>query len=687
MARIQVLDTITIDKIAAGEVVERPASVAKELVENAIDAGASKITIEIKDGGISFLRITDSGSGIEKDQVRNAFLRHATSKISSAEDLSGIDTLGFRGEALASIAAVSQVEMITKTSEDLTGIHYVIEGGKEILCEEVGAPDGTTIIVKNIFFNTPARRKFLKRPQTEALQIEDLAEHLAMSHPDVSFQLIMNGQVRFSTSGNGNLQEVVYRIYGKEFSTALQYFTAESESLGIKVSGFLGRPTFVRASRSFEIFFINGRFIKSGLLSKAVEDGYFDYLMAHKFPVCILNFEILGERVDVNVHPTKMEVRISDEIAVKEFISKEIKSFLNRQEMIPAITLDKERPEQKSVVRKQDTPELFEHNRIIQRTAQAASEEKRTNDPFEKQTMSSVSLLLEQYKKPGKVNEPTVFFEDDKPVLAKPEPKQSLRKELTNELVKEPTKEPTNELVKEPAKESVKESVQEPTKESAQKTEVKNEKTTSYEQLDLFKEKILTKSARQNYRVIGQLFDTYWLVEYKDQLLMIDQHAAHEKVKYEKLLKQLNEASVITQYLNPPVIITLSSKESAMLKEQEQFFKEFGFAIEAFGGNEYALREVPQELYGNQPADMFLEIIGQMTEAGSLSNTESIRMKIATTACKAAVKGNNRMSVSELEALLDQLLELDNPYHCPHGRPTMITMSKHEMEKKFKRIV
>lgn len=616
MAKINVLDNQTIDKIAAGEVVERPASVIKELVENAIDSGASAITVEIKEGGISFIRVTDNGSGIEKSQIRNAFLRHATSKIVSANDLTELVSLGFRGEALASIAAVSMVEAISKVPEDLTGIRYVIEGGVEKEMEEIGAPEGTTILVRNLFYNTLPRKKFLKSPQTEGSYVADLMEHLAMSHPQISFHFIMNNNSKFHTSGNNDLKEIIYRIYGKDIVKEIEEIHVEKD--GITVDGYLGKPIINRSNRNYEIFYINGRFIKSSLISKAVEDGYKEYLMQHKFPFCILHFTIDTKRIDVNVHPTKMEVRIANGQEFYDLIQDIIYNALHKQEMIPRVEL----PE----------PEITKPETPVQMASEAVTRTFTETEPVAPVPMQKTITPKLPHA---------------------PEPFEKKRIELENIQVNEPV--------------------------------IYQEKP---EQLNLFDDKLLSQKAREHYEIIGQLFDTYWLISYQDKLLIIDQHAAHEKVKYERFIKQFHEHNIVSQNLNPPVVITLNGREKECLVQYQDYFASLGFGIEEFGGNDYAISSVPMDLYGYKDAELFYELLDELSEETMSSKTpDSIHIKIATMACKAAVKGNMRLSRPEMEALIDELLSLENPYNCPHGRPTIISMSKYELEKKFKRIV
>lgn len=628
MAKINILDNQTIDKIAAGEVVERPASVVKELVENAIDAGADAVTVEIKDGGTSLIRVTDNGGGIEKSQVGNAFLRHATSKISSANDLTKLVSLGFRGEALASIAAVAQVELITKTPEELTGVRFLIEGGVEKEREEVGAPDGTTMLVRNLFYNTPPRKKFLKQPRTEGSYVADLMEHLAMSNPRVSFKFLLNGQNRFYTTGSGDLREIVYRIYGKEISSALKDFRCERD--GMTVTGLLGKPVINRANRSYEIFYINGRYIRSTLISKAVEEGYREYLMQHKFPFCILHFQIDTEKIDVNVHPSKMEVRIADAPDFYETVKEAVEEALQEREMIPEVTLSTSGKEGDEQTEKGSG-----------RTKETAPE------PFEKRRAASIRAIYEK-SRPAEANvlRQTTAYQTGGREEAAARKNAEVRSVTAAQM--------------QPAKP---------------------------EQMTMFDDKLLSAKAKEQYELIGQLFETYWLISYQDKLLIIDQHAAHEKVRYERLMRHFREKEVVSQNIDPPMIVTLNNQEKECLESHADDFAALGFVIEEFGGSDYAIRGVPLDLYGFAEGAFFYEILDELAAETVTGTPESIRIRIATMACKAAVKGNMRMSRQEMEALIDELLTLDNPYNCPHGRPTIISMSKQELEKKFKRIV
>ena len=631
MAKIELLSEETIDKIAAGEVIERPSSVVKELVENAIDAGAKAITVEMKEGGISFIRVTDDGEGIEKDQVKNAFYRHATSKLKDASELMAIGTLGFRGEALSSIAAVAQVELITKTEDALTGIRYVIEGAVESEFQEVGVPKGTTILVKNLFFNTPVRRKFLKSPTTEGSYINELCERMALSKPDIAFQFIQNGQVKFHTSGNGNLEELVYRIFGREI--AKEIIPVSQKGKGISIHGVLGKPTIARANRNYENYFVNGRYIKSNLIAKAVEEGYAGHMMQHKFPFFILNIDVSPDLVDVNVHPTKMDVRFSNGEYFYDYIASCVSAMLKMQELIPQISLqDKIEKTITEVIEK--APEPFEKARIDNRIVQ---------------------------------EEPEVY---------------SVQESVT--------KQDTIETVNPAVLGIIKDSIQTLNPVAATSNVIKAENVVyaaKPEQISLFETPFLSKEAEYEYEIIGQLFDTYWLIAYHEKLLIMDQHAAHEKVKYERLIKHFKEKEIATQTLNPPVIVSLSAKERNVISEYEEYFSRLGFTIEDFGGNEVALSSVPLDLYGQNEKDMFLSLLSEFCDDIPKGKNELIYEKMASMACKAAVKGNMRMSKDEVKALLKEMMELDNPYHCPHGRPTMISMTKYELEKKFKRIV
>lgn len=718
MTQIRVLDSETIDKIAAGEVVERPSSVVKELVENAIDAGATAVTVEAKDGGIEFIRVTDNGCGMERDQLRTAFLRHATSKIRDSEDLTRISSLGFRGEALSSICAVSKVEVITKTADSIMGSRMILEGAREVSFEEVGAPDGTTFLMRNLFYNTPVRRKFLKQPATEGGYVADLMEHLALSRPDVSFKLLLNNQMKFQTPGNGDLREVIYRIYGREAAAALVPIQWEQE--GIRVEGFLGKPVQVRSNRNFEIYFMNGRFIRSNVVSRAIEEGYREYLMQHKFPFCVLHLTMDPARVDVNVHPTKMDVRFTNPMGFSAYLCGAVKCALKRHEMIPEARLAterelrEERREEKQASGKAGAPEPFETKRsqayrLMEETKYEAERPKMQDfmhNPVWERVKGVKTLDKMNEKSSNSSTKPDAgedaaedsFFTETSELpaavgLGNPAEAQanapSAKEGLGNPAEAQANAPSAVVGLGDPAAAGV-ENLPIPTQPGTD-TETPSPSAATEpgkpSQLNLFEEKILTADNRRRFRVIGQVFETYWLIEFEGKLLMIDQHAAHEKVNYERLIRQFREKNVLSQSLMPPVVVSLSGQEESALKEHLEVFEGLGFEVEAFGGSEYALRSVPVDLYGCGEREMFLEVLDQLAEGGSCGGIRVIEEKIASMSCKAAVKGNNLLKPAEAEALIDELLTLENPYNCPHGRPTIVAMTKAEMDRKFKRIV
>lgn len=688
MPTITLLDQQTIDKIAAGEVVERPSSVVKELVENAIDAKATAVTVEIKEGGISFIRITDNGCGIEKEQVPLAFLRHSTSKIKSVEDLLSISSLGFRGEALSSIAAVAQVELITKTYGELTGTRYVIEGSKEIACEEIGAPEGTTFIVKNLFFNTPVRRKFLKTAQTEGNYIADLMERMALSHPDISFKFISNGQTKLHTSGNGNKKDLIYHVYGRDITSSLLQIEQENELF--KVSGFIGKPNVSRGNRNYENYFINGRYIKSALLAKAIEEAYKGFMMQHQYPFCVLYFEINSELIDVNVHPTKMELRFTQNETIYKLLYEIIRNALTHKEFIPQVPVkeEKKEPQNRPVVN--SAPEPFEVRRL--------NEERRLNDirkavsmdsPYERKypervrENNSYGTANQVFSKLAKVSAASFSETKTKQATIVVEPTKKEEKTPSTVIVTEMVT-PELEILANVTSDIMQPEEKLQIDNTVQETLPEEQVVYEQQQLDTG---FLSEDAKKNHKIIGQLFDTYWLVEFDEKLFIIDQHAAHEKVLYEQTMKKLKEQSFMSQAISPPIILTLSNEEAAILKRFEKQMQSFGYEIEPFGGKEYAITAIPADFSEVDMKAMFLEMLDDF---GSISgeNTPTLIMeKVASMSCKAAVKGHNRLSLAEAEHLIDTLLTLDNPYQCPHGRPTIIAMTKYELEKKFKRII
>ena len=667
MRKIAVLDQNTIDKIAAGEVVERPSSVVKELVENAIDAGATAVTVEITDGGKKLIRITDNGSGMEEEQIPLAFLRHATSKIEKVEDLEHIASLGFRGEALSSIAAVSQVELITKTPSAISGNRYVIEGGMEHSLEELGAPEGTTFLVRNLFYNTPARSKFLKSDSTEANYIHTLMEQLALSHPEISFKYIQNKQVKLHTSGNYSVRDVIYSVYGRDIAKAL--LEVEWENSFMKITGFVGKPEIARGNRSFENYYINGRYVKNNIITKAIENAYKGFLMQHKFPFVSLRMEMEGNDLDVNVHPAKREVRFAREQEVYDAVYDTVHAALTRREMIPKVTLGTDEPvkkEAKETVKSAAVPEPFEQKRREQfykaSATQSLVRESPVFTPLE-ETFFEGTLKKNQELDEAKSRQAAV--PPSKPEK-EPEEKPGIKPEINTEIRSEVNPEEKQPELRQPEPE-----LSEP----------------KPKQLELFEEKLLSPQSRSRIRMIGQVFDTYWLAQFEDKFYIIDQHAAHEKIYYERLVRKFREHSIDSQYLTPPLIVSLNMQEEEVLNANRDYFEKFGFEIEHFGGREYCISAVPSNLYGLTEEELFLEMLDQLESDHSKDTLDIFASRLATMACKAAVKGNNRLSMEEAEKLLDELMTLENPYHCPHGRPTIISMTKTEMEKKFKRIV
>lgn len=668
MPEIQLLDQATINQIAAGEVIDRPSSVVKELLENAIDAKATAITVEIKDGGISFIRITDNGCGIEKDQVRKAFLRHATSKLHTIDDLLDIGSLGFRGEALSSIAAIAQVELISKPPEAMLGISYQIEDGEEKSLTQIGAPDGTTILVRNLFYHVPARKKFLKTAATEGNYINQLMENMAMLRPDISMRFINGGQNKLYTSGNGRLKDLIYTIYGREISSNVLEINYECPLFA--VTGYIGKPIISRGNRTFENYYINGRFVKSRLIAAAIEQAYKPFMMQHRYPFTVLHIKIKPELIDVNVHPAKMEVRFQQENEIYELLAGAIENTLRGKEFIPDVSDDGKA--EKKVQEKQKLPEPFEQRRL------QAMKEIIPPPPAEHKTQSEQNLFTEnkiqseqklpkneeQPKVPSKLSEPVCEYKAEKKQTIKDSDSKWESASGIHKRIGQDVSQTVNQMPTQP--------------------EQKLEKS---EQQTLFTEPLLSEKARIHHRLIGQLFDTYWLIQYGNQLYIMDQHAAHEKVNYERLMEAYRKKERITQFVSPPMVISLTRAEEAILEEFKSEFERIGFTIEPYGGREYAISEIPANLYGINEKELFLEMLSDLEDRGSMQPSELIASKLASMSCKAAIKGGQKISFQEADALVSQLLTLENPYACPHGRPTIITMTKYELEKKFKRIV
>ena len=727
MAAIQVLDSNTINQIAAGEVIERPSSVVKELLENAIDSKATAITVEIQGGGLQTIRVTDNGSGIVREEIPLAFKRHATSKIRTASDLFQVASLGFRGEALASIASVAKVELITKTNDSISGSRYRIEGGEELGLEEVGAPEGTTFIARDLFYNTPVRRKFLKTPATEGSHVADLVEKIALSHPEISIRFINNNQSRLHTSGNHNLKDIIYSVFGREITANLIEVDAGADP--IRVGGFIGKPLIARGNRTYENYFINGRYIKSSIIGKAIEDAYKPFMMQHKYPFTMLQFTIDPSYIDVNVHPAKMEIRFRDGEQIYRTVYHTISMALANRELIPAVSLENgknkekeqpipglengvlpeppsgtwagsqgSRPSLKPVRIREEHPEPFETKRLgaSQEESMSVSEDApgygaggSQNAPVAGTSVlgellgrtSTAERTESRSRQPENANEmeqQSVFQTNGLESVLKSE---NIQTDETGNLQVD-----TSDVLRdaENVSNSTESTASLPSASHPSNPPVQAEKPR---QMDLFEDKLLTKAARANHRLIGQLFDTYWLVEYHDNLYIIDQHAAHEKVLYERTMASLQKREYTSQMIDPPIILSLNSSEQLKLEQYMEHFTSIGFEIEPFGGKEYAVRAVPANLFSVAKRELLMEMIDDLAEGNGGGTPDLINERVATMSCKAAVKGNHALSFAEADKLIDELLELNNPYACPHGRPTIISMSKYELEKKFKRIV
>ena len=667
MGRIAVLDQQTIDKIAAGEVVERPASVVKELVENAVDAKASQITAEIREGGIGFIRITDNGNGMEKEDIPLAFLRHSTSKIRSAEDLSGVRSLGFRGEALSSISAVSMVELITKSRKSVLGSRCCLEGGVQKSLEDIGAPDGTTLIVRNLFYNTPARKKFLKTEMAEAAAVHEMMSHLALSHPEISFKVIIGGQMKLQTPGNGNLKDVIYHIYGRD--VAMRLLEVNGQEGPLCVTGFVGKPEISRGNRNYENYFVNGRYVKSKMIAKAIEDGYKTFMMQYRYPFVCLDIRVEGSMLDVNVHPTKMELRFSDQNLVYHTIQSLVRDALSGKELIPEVTLPSPRNPEAAAPVSSKTPD---QNPKKEEGEPSAYQEPDRPEPKENIPLEKLWKTPEQAREPVEPKDKDLeYFMTEMRRRVEERHRQDLMKE-DNGYQAEKKKLPPEKAESGPEK-----------KESRKPSAM----PASAEQMELFDGKLLAREAAIEHLIIGQLFDTYWLVQFGEKLYIIDQHAAHEKVLYERLMKDLRQRTFQSQLLSPPVVLNLSMAEEQLYLRYQSCFRDLGFEIEEFGDQSYAVRAVPANLPGIGKNDILMELIDNLSELTGNISSEKLLDKIASMSCKAAVKGNHRMSAMEAKALIDELLTLENPYNCPHGRPTIISMTRYELEKKFKRIV
>ncbi|MBR3165728.1 MAG: DNA mismatch repair endonuclease MutL [Lachnospiraceae bacterium] len=661
MQKIHILDQDTINQIAAGEVIERPSSVVKELTENAIDAGASAVTVEIRDGGKALIRITDNGSGFDPADIRTAFMPHATSKIRTAEDLFSVGSLGFRGEALPSVASVSKTELITRTAENITGIRYINEGGAEKEFSEVGAPEGTTIIIRDLFFNTPARKKFLKKGMTEASNVCTMMERLALSHPSVAMRLIVDDRVKLNTPGSGRLKDLVYSVYGKDAAASM--IPVNGTWSGVEITGFTAKPEYSRANRTSEIYFVNNRFVKNPVIGKAIENAYQGFLMQHRYPVCILFLQFKPGSVDVNVHPAKLEIRFSDEDLAYQAVYEAVREALSSVELIKRQQLVRELQEESR--REEGTEPFFAERKPVYSVVGNTSEWK------EEMTDTAGS---EREELPPVRNE--ALSGADRMQTARPFKKELSTFEL---LMKEWEKD--EKQAEHNAPEEMPAAAEKAAPEESHSPVQKRDMLLSGTQ-----ERLFTEETRKNYRVIGQLFDTYWLFEYNDTFLMMDQHAAHEKVLYEKNLAAFRNKEFTSQMLMPPYEPDLGVKEMQMFSEHIRAFRQLGFE---FGNADGKLQvtAVPGNVLGLSWQEVFKELLDSVSGETGHEQVHILEEKLALMSCKAAIKGNYTISNAEINTLLDELLQLDNPYMCPHGRPTLISMSKYEIEKRFSRIV
>ena len=697
--KIHVLGTDTVNQIAAGEVIERPSSMVKELVENALDAHATQITVEIRGGGIEYLRVSDNGDGIGEDDIVNAFLPHATSKIRSLSDLDSILSFGFRGEALSSIAAVSDVELITKTKEDFFAHRIQIHGGEMGEVEEVAGVDGSSFIIRNLFFNVPARKKFLYSESTESNRVEDMVEKLALANHRVSFHFIRDGKTRFQSIGSPRIEDVVYSIYGKEQSKESlplegAYYPSKITGMPtVHIRGILGRPSITRANRQYELFFVNGRFVHDGLLSRALEDAYKPFLMQHKFPFAILFLDLTPNLVDVNVHPQKLEVRFQNRDSIYQAVFNSVNKTLSEANLIDENPL--------SVFLKEEKKKAEFQSELLLRKESEERAQGLTMDRVQGLAKDRVSEVPKDIRPgtPEVTAQKETIVEFERNAFAPPEtdfrlterkqedegtgkPVQSIRYEefdLTKSLnsIKEERQNTENSSFVE--ENTILSSV---TSASIQTEEAKE---TKEGQESLFTAPFLSEEARISHRIIGEVFQTYWLIEYGNSLYIMDQHAAHEKINFERMMRRKKEKEVFSQNIIP-LSIHLSTGEREVLEEYKKEFLEMGYLwVEERSG--ISLTAIPVDFPTVRQEEVLLEILDGLTEDSAILEGESIYNKIASMSCKAAVKGNQKISVAECDTILQELLQLDNPFACPHGRPTIVAFKKQDLEKMFKRIV
>ena len=717
MGNIVLLDELTINKIAAGEVIERPASVVKEMVENSIDAGATSITVEIKNGGISFIRITDNGKGIAKDDTEIAFERHATSKIRQASDIETIHSMGFRGEALASIAAVANVELVTKTAEDEIGTRVVVEAGKILEHEEIGSKTGTSITVKNLFFNTPVRYKFLKKDFTESGYIEDAITRLALVNPNIAFKLISSGKVIIQTNGNGDVQAVIYGIYGKNIAENVLKVDYTYED--IHLTGVIGKPEIARSNRSNQLFFVNNRYVKDKTLSGAIEKAFKGLLTIGKYAFSILNIEMDPAKVDVNVHPAKLEVRFSDESKIFKAVYHAVNDTLLKNDLIKNSDKAEEgfkNPEINTSLfanRTSSTTQELQKNRFnsllelqkkIKQDLEKSKEELKNKSEEENKLLNSVKDIdkSEKITEDTSTNLTNTQFEPTNKTIEedkKEEPKLKVEElEKASKEIDKQIENIANENIKEKPKTSFDEMYfkifgtkpPKPEEEEKDENEIEDSsdllQTNEVENTNLFDNVEDDYKYKPQYKFIGIVFNTYIIFEMNDEMYIMDQHAAHERIMFEKVKKNYySDESKDSQLMLLPDIITLTHKEMDIARENMDLFRKAGFIIEEFGENTVKISGTPSICIDLDTRELFLETLDEINSVARTAKQEKENKFLATIACKSAVKAHMVLTKEEVESLMDELLKLTNPFTCPHGRPTVIKMSKYEIERKFER--
>lgn len=727
MGKIVLLDDSTINKIAAGEVIERPASVVKEVMENSIDAGATAITVEIRNGGISYIRVTDNGKGIMQDDLEIAFERHATSKLRSAEDLDDIKSMGFRGEALASIASIAKVSLISKTADSYTGYEVVVEGGKILSKEEAGCPNGTSITIENLFYNTPVRYKFLKKDFTESGYIEDVVTRIALVHPEIAVKLINTGKTIIQTSGNGEIKPVIYNIYGKEIADNLIDIDYTYDDIIVK--GVIGKPVISRSNRSNQLFFVNNRFVKDKALSGAAEQAFKGFVTIGKHGFLVLNIDMDPRKVDVNVHPAKLEVRFQEETKIFKAIYHAIREGLLKGDLVAYTSsidkIDEEKtkystenidlnPKFENVgsssfrdIIKNTEPvkpnfeqlpsyikeEKFDSNKLVQTDQTVEKEEIKEHEKQSEQTFEDVMARLNRMQNViSTVNEEKTTYNAPSEATINNEDKEKVENSTEDvKVINQETPQANSqtnddskflEMYEKTFGISVK---KEENEEDELDVSQEFKPMTAEDNVSVF-EGESSYATKPAYKYIGIAFNTYIIIEMKSDLYIIDQHAAHERIMYEKIKQNYySNNTKDSQLMLLPDIITLTHKEMGIYRDNKEMFQRAGFAVEEFGENTVKLSGVPNVLIDLETKDLFLETLDEINTVARTAKQEIEEKFIATVACKAAVKAHMVLEKQEVTQLLDKLLQLPNPFTCPHGRPTAIKMTRNDIEKKFSR--